>query len=223
MEGILFQWDKACDAMPSLRYLPVCFLCGFVLLFMFVISLKLLMPINEQRPAPKLTELFDPVEGEYTEAKIHTAGLHNVDVKTLKKVVTDRPIRSASSDEVDNIISVEIENNITGNPSSTPFDDQSWDYSVEVAYIVDSAFGRKGLKVNTGIFVDTRDLDEVSRHSQRVNLDPPSSHLTPLENYNVVVKTLKSVVTNCTYYSMTIFGEERLILGGSQGQLDTTC
>jgi len=225
VEGFVFQWDKACDAMPALR--PASKILGMLLLLflMFVLIPAIFRIVNENRPHPNRPTDFDAVSGKYltsNDTNLDPADtFHNVETKKLMKAVKPSYIEfPAKQDE--NIVHAKMAPGI-GEGAGDFLKEEDWDYKVEVAYIVDSAYGRHRLKIDTGVFVDSRELHQVSYHTQKVTLDPPFNNRAALENYNVQVRTLKSLVTSCTYYRMELFGQERLILGGTGGQINSSC
>lgn len=225
MEGLVFQWDKACDAMPALR--PAAKIGGilFLVFLMFVVIPASKKVVNEYRPHPNRPTDFDAVSGEYfasADTNLDPADtFHNVEADKLKAAV--KPAYSeVPVNRKEDIVHAELAPGI-GEGAGDFLKEDEWDYKVEVAYIVDSAYGRHRLKIDTGVFVDTRDLHEVSYHTQKVTLDPPFNNRAALENYNVQVRTLKSLVNSCTYYRMELFGQERLILGGTGGQINSSC
>jgi len=226
MESFLFQWDKACDAMPLLRPAWKTFIAVTLLSLIFVIFPNIFIPDNEHRPPPGQGLVYDSVKKEYVKwgETVHSYDSANrIEPSEIAQLAQRPASRAVSQDAAqDDIVKATLPPGI-GNVSEDLLDDDMWDYNVEVAFIVDSAFGRKRLKTNTGMFVDSRDLLEVSRHSQQIDLDPPSNNRAPVKNYNVIVKTLRSRVTHCTYYSMFVFGAERLVLGGNGSAMGGSC
>lgn len=221
MDALIFQWDKACDAMPVLKPLSkVAGLC-FILGLMLVVFPGMFSVDNEGRGNPTVLTEFDPVAGEYVNASaenVRRDALHNVETNTLVDAVRSENITAPLVQG--NIVSQAAPPGI-GATARKSLDGDEWDHKVEVGYIVSSGFGRQKLKDNTGVWVDTRDLHEVSRHLQKLTLEPPRKGHMPVLDTQVEVQTLRSVVTNCRYYALEVFGERRLILGGS-GELGSS-
>ncbi|MGB0906884.1 MAG: hypothetical protein ACPGVT_05265 [Maricaulaceae bacterium] len=167
---------------------------------------------------PNMSTVFDSLTGEYVAAE----GNRNpkdvyqpVEGDKITALLTPPPTPKKANEVDENIVHAEIEGGI-GRSVDTVLGEEVWDYQVEVSYLVDSSYGRKKLKLDSGVFVDTRDLRLISEHTQSVTLDPPTKAGANLVNFPVKVKTMRDIVTGCAYYSMFLYGEERLVIAGSE-------
>lgn len=64
-EGIVYQWDKACDAMPVLRPLVYAAVLGTIFYLVMVVLPSRLIPYNEGRPPPNSTHVYDSLSEQY--------------------------------------------------------------------------------------------------------------------------------------------------------------
>lgn len=225
MEGILFQWDKACDAMPMLRLASraLCIFLLFVLVFFIIPSI--FMPDNLRRPGPLDYGKYDSAQGRYVEGKrAHGEGPH------INNIETDRLVNSVENsiltrpDEVGtNVIKKEISGGIDEARNIGLNDQQEWDYQEQVAFIVPVGFEEYQFKIETGMYVDTRNLHKTGEYRQFVTVKAPPGLYGDLHASPMTVTRMRDVKTQCLYYSMHIFGKRRLVLGGSEGKIDVEC
>ena len=231
MEAFLFQWDKACDAMPLLR--PFARILAFLFIFILVFSIlpSMFMPENYHRPDPLKRGTYTSAQLTYLEGSnpVDPAqSYHNVDVPSLEKVLTPAPVATVNSVEPAqvqdvNIVRQKFEGGIGHRRKNIIDGEEGWDYHTQVAYIIETGFEENTFKIDTGIFVDTRNLHETGNHRQLVTVKAPSKGYNDLKNFPVTVTTLRDIVTQCIYYSMEIFGKRRLVLGGDNGKIDSGC
>jgi len=225
MEGLIFQWDKACDAMPLLRPVSKLFAMLSVIVLVFVILPSIFMPENERRPDPLSQGSYDANKAKYVETSVLTRpaeSRHNVEPESIIAVVDGR---DDITDEVkpSNIVRQVFEGGIGRRASESSKEDEPWDYRTEVAYIIETGFGENTFKINTGVFVDTRNLHKTGKYLQHVTVKAPTNAYTDLKNHPVTVTKMRDVETQCIYYSMEIFGKRRLVLGGGDGKIEVSC
>jgi len=219
LETLIFQWDKACDVMPILRPGAKILFSVLTLYFLFVAAPSMVIPMNEHRPMPNQNKIYDSVSGKY----VDRSELANYSEETYSESEELSKLVLREQEVSDEIVSVNIGGGISSSSDSV-LGEEAWDYMVEVAYLVDSALGRRRLKLDTGIYVDSRDLRFVSEHRQSITLDPPTKAGANLVNFPVRVKTMRNIVTRCAYYSIFLYGEDRLVLGGPDVQeINTNC
>ena len=68
-EGIIYQWDKACDAMPILRPLVMTALSALIVYVVMFFLPSRIIPYNEGRPPPNSAHVYDSLSDEYVYAE----------------------------------------------------------------------------------------------------------------------------------------------------------